>query len=110
MRVSRYQRPSHRTPLPRPHARRPLSGQPTIAARCLSMPYISDSWSPLTAQPCGVHDDAVNDSVDDTFIGTFQWIPATENGPTMPSARPKLSGFAYVEPRRDVEGAILLRG
>src|SRR3954467_12879941 len=45
-----------------------------------------------------------------TVSGRFQWIPASENGPTMPFGRPKLSGFAYVEPRRDVEGAILLHG
>lgn len=45
-----------------------------------------------------------------TVSGRFQWIPASENGPTMPFGRPKMSAFAYVEPKREVEGAILLHG
>ena len=47
---------------------------------------------------------------DAAFVGTLRWIPATENGPSVPFDRPKMTAFAYVEPQRDEEGAILIRG
>jgi len=49
-------------------------------------------------------------SVGAAFVGTFHWIPAVENGPTIPFGRPKMSAFAYVEPQRDNEGALLVEG
>ena len=71
------------------------------------MRNISAQWTALTARTDWLKDEGVSEQ---TVTGRFQWIPASENGPTMPFGRPKMSGFAYVEPRRDVEGAILLHG
>lgn len=45
-----------------------------------------------------------------SFEGTFRWIPVAENGPTLPFGRPKMAAFAYVEPRRETEGALLIHG
>ncbi len=42
------------------------------------------------------------------FAGTFAWIPVERNGPTSPFDRPKLSAFAHVEPRWEVEGAVAI--
>jgi hypothetical protein len=45
-----------------------------------------------------------------TITGNLHWIPADENGPNLPFELEKMSAFAYVEPRADVEGAVLIRG
>lgn len=42
------------------------------------------------------------------FTGTFHWISPADNGPSVPFDRPRMSAFAYVEPRWDVEGAVLV--
>jgi hypothetical protein len=42
------------------------------------------------------------------FTGTFAWIPVDRNGPTVPFDRPRMSAFAYVEPRWQEEGAVLI--
>ena len=46
----------------------------------------------------------------DTLTGTLRWIPAEENGPTMPFDQQHISAFAYVGDRRDDESAIVVRG
>lgn len=46
----------------------------------------------------------------DTMTGTLRWIPAEENGPTMPFDQQHISAFAYVGDRRDDESAIVVRG
>jgi hypothetical protein len=43
------------------------------------------------------------------LTGMFRWIPAEDNGPCLPFDRPRISAFAYVEGRSDVEGALLIR-
>jgi hypothetical protein len=42
------------------------------------------------------------------FVGTFHWIAAEDNGPSVPFSRPRMSAFAYVEPHWDVEGAVII--
>ena len=46
----------------------------------------------------------------DTLTGTLRWIPAEENGPTMPFDQQHISAFAYVGDRRNDESAIVVRG
>ena len=46
----------------------------------------------------------------DTMTGTLRWIPAEENGPTMPFDQQHISAFAYVGDRRNDESAIVVRG
>jgi hypothetical protein len=42
------------------------------------------------------------------FAGTFEWIPVERNGPTSPFDRTKISAFAFVEPRWEMQGAVLI--
>ncbi|MBK6309488.1 MAG: hypothetical protein IPF42_02465 [Candidatus Microthrix sp.] len=44
------------------------------------------------------------------MTGTLRWIPAEENGPTMPFDQQHISAFAYVGDRRNDESAIVVRG
>lgn len=44
------------------------------------------------------------------IVGTVSWIPASENGPTIPFNGPKLMAFAYVGDRHREDTPIVVRG
>lgn len=45
----------------------------------------------------------------DTISGEFRWVPAEDNGPTMPFERSRISAFAYVGDHMN-ETAVFVEG
>ena len=42
------------------------------------------------------------------ITGSFRWVPAEENGPSLPYAHERISAYAYIDP--DEESAIFVQG